>query len=402
MTGRFLICCTVLLTACAGAPVQPGEAGSPASIATVPMDESALSMASEGAVPAARPAPNPLQWISPRPAARTLAVETLPPKLESLPSAYAPNSQTLPPPAPVAWTAPAAPPARVIPVQSLPPALAPVSIRNEPRVQRVAQPLNLPPPDAVLPAAAASGPVALGSGSQLGAGDVLTINVLGQPELTTTADVDGSGRVNIPLAGTVIVAGLSTTQAAARIAKAFQEGEYLVDPQVTVNVAESRSQQISVLGEVRQPGRFKVQSRTTVLDGLALAGGVAETGASSAYVLRNERGSVVRYELDLEALLAAGRGQTYFDLLPGDSIIVPKAELFYIYGEVRAPNAYKLKPGMTVMQALSMAGGLTDKGSDKRLEVRRRDGSGALGQQAVSLTDAVQADDVLYVKERFF
>jgi polysaccharide export outer membrane protein len=82
--------------------------------------------------------------------------------------------------------------------------------------------------------------------------------------------------------------------------------------------------------------------------------------------------------------------------------MVPKAEHFYIYGEVKSPNMYPLKPDTTVMQALSLAGGLTDRGSDKRVEIRRRDEQGRMRPLPADLADVVKPDDILYVKERFF
>ena len=110
---------------------------------------------------------------------------------------------------------------------------------------------------------------------------------------------------------------------------------------------------------------------------------------------------IARHELDLDALITGAAADRY-DIRAGDTLVVPKAELFYIYGEVKAPNAYRLKRGMTVIQALSVAGGLTDKGSDRRVEVRRRDASGQLETLGVDLSDAIRPDDILYVKERFF
>lgn len=236
----------------------------------------------------------------------------------------------------------------------------------------------------------------------LGAGDVVTINVLGRPELTATVDVTGAGAINVPLAGDVPVAGLSTSEAAARVEDALRRGEFVINPQVTLTTTETRSQQVSVLGEVNQPGRFKIETRTTVMDGLAQAGGISATGMNFAYILRREGGVVARYEMDIDALIEAGVGQQYFELQPGDTVIVPKAELFYIYGEVRAPNSYRLKPGMGVIQALSLAGGLTDKGSDRRIEIRRRGADGGLHTFAVNLSDPIYPEDVIYVKERFF
>ena len=245
-------------------------------------------------------------------------------------------------------------------------------------------------------------PPAATPGFTIGAGDTVQIDVLGRPELAARGNVSGDGRVNAALIGPVNIAGLTPVQAAERIAKAYRDGQYLVAPQVTVNLVEYQSQQLTVMGEVRSPGRFPVRTRLSVLDALALAGGINDVGSSMAYLLRPEDANVTRYEIDLDALIQSGAGQQYFELLAGDILVVPKAQLFYIYGEVRSPNAYKLKPGMTVIQALSLAGGLTDKGSDRRIDIRRKGGDGKLDSTGATLNDTLMADDVVYVRERLF
>ncbi|TAJ53472.1 MAG: hypothetical protein EPN60_06575 [Nevskiaceae bacterium] len=248
---------------------------------------------------------------------------------------------------------------------------------------------RMPPPAAV-------------PGFQIGAGDTVDITVLGRPELSASGNVSGDGLITAALVGAVPVLGLTPQQAARRIAQAYKDGQYLVDPQVTVTLRDYQSQQLSVLGEVKSPGRFPMRTRLSILDALALAGGINDSGAQLAYILRPEDSVVTRYEIDLDALLQAGAGQQYFELLAGDTVVVPKAELFYIYGEVKSPNAYKLKPGLTVIQALSLAGGLSDKGSDRRIDIRRRDDEGELRTQAATLSDALLPNDVIYVRERLF
>lgn len=251
-------------------------------------------------------------------------------------------------------------------------------------------PVGRMPPPAAMP------------GFLIGAGDTVVITVLGRPELTASGNVSGDGLVTAALIGAVPVLGLSPQQAAQRIAQAYRDGQYLVDPQVTVTLSDYQSQQLSVLGEVKSPGRFAMRTRLSILDALALAGGINDSGAQLAYILRPEDSVVTRYEIDLDALLQAGAGQQYFELLAGDTVVVPKAELFYIYGEVKSPNAYKLKPGLTVIQALSLAGGLSDKGSDRRIDLRRQGEDGQLQTQAATLSDTLLPNDVIYVRERLF
>lgn len=239
----------------------------------------------------------------------------------------------------------------------------------------------------------------------IGVADMLSVTVVGEPDLSQEVDVATSGDVNLPLVGAVAVQGLTAAAAAERIAAAYAEGDYLVSPQVQVRVLESRNLMISVLGEVRQPGRFAAPTQMSVLDALALAGGIAETGDQRVTVLRSDaQGGMQRREIDLTSLLAGNetQGAEHLMLLPGDTVLVPEAALFYIYGEVRSPNAYPLKPGMTVMQALALGGGANERGSRKRIEVQRQQPDGRVITQSVSLADVVQPDDVIYIRERLF
>lgn len=239
---------------------------------------------------------------------------------------------------------------------------------------------------------------------QLGAGDTVSIQVYGQPDMTTTTLVADDGTIAVPLAGPVQVATLSPSEAAQRIEKALRDGNFLVDPNVTLNVMQSRSQRVSVLGEVRTPGRYQIESHTPIYDVLAQAGGTTENASDIVYVLRSDRtGQVQRYPVDLRAL----RNNTLSDLPTqtlqgGDSIFVPKAELFFIYGEVRAPNSYKVEPNMTVEQALVRAGGISERGSRRRIELKRTDASGKTVSKSAKLSDPVLPNDVITVKEAIF
>lgn len=246
----------------------------------------------------------------------------------------------------------------------------------------------------------ASSPIAAGAG--LGPGDGVLVSVFGQPDLETSTVVAEAGLITLPLVGAINVAGLEPQQAEQRIAQAYLDGGYLVNPQITLTVQELRSRQISVLGQVQQPGRFPLSSRMTLLDALALAGGVSRTGGSTVYLIRQVNGQARKFEINIDRMLAAPDTRTLLELGAGDTVYVPEAPLFYIYGEVRRPDGYALKPGMTVMQAISVGGGLTDRGSDSRLRIRRRDGNGGTRSLRPSLEDPVREGDVIYVKERLF
>ena len=237
----------------------------------------------------------------------------------------------------------------------------------------------------------------------LGVGDAVSVQVYGRPELTTATYVSDDGTIPIPLAGSVPVVGLSPAKAGQRIAAAFRNGGFLVNPQVTVLMPQFRGQQVSVLGAVRVPGRFVVESKTTVLDVLAQAGGTTENGADKVVLLRPDRdGKITRTSVDLTGLSHENTPLPMLALHGGDSIFVPSAELFYINGEVHTPNAYRLEPGMTVLQAIARSGGVTPRGSSSRIEIKRRDSNGSYTTVDGKLDGAVQANDVIRIKERIF
>ena len=264
---------------------------------------------------------------------------------------------------------------------------------------RTAQPAALPVPAAPAPAAAnAVGPL-----SPMGPGDSVTLHVFGQPDMDTVLGVADDGTIRVPLAGAVQVGGVSPEAAARRVEKAFKDGGYFVDPHVTITVTQSLSQRVSVLGEVRQPGRYPVDSKTSIIDLLAQAGGETEFASENVYVLRTDAaGSVKRYPVNLKGLTDPGASAPTQLLHAGDSVYVPRAEQFFILGEVQKPAMYKLEPNLTVLQAISLAGGITAKGSDRRVEIKR---TGKDGQQVVikpKPNDFVQPDDVIRVKESIF
>jgi polysaccharide export outer membrane protein len=238
---------------------------------------------------------------------------------------------------------------------------------------------------------------------KLGVGDAVDIRVYGRPELNTTTYVSDDGSIAVPLAGTVQVTGLSPAAASQRVAAALREGQFLVNPQVTIILSQYRSQQVSVLGEVKTPTRLPIESRISVLDLLAQAGGVTESGADVIYLIRADKnGHVTRYPIDLKGLTDNRDSLPTLILRGGDVVYVPRASQFYIYGEVRSPNMYRLEPGMTVLQAISRGGGVTERGSDSRIEIKRRMPDGTYTTIHPTPTDNLQANDVVRVKERIF
>ena len=261
----------------------------------------------------------------------------------------------------------------------------------------------------LLPAIGAAVPsveTGIGSDQQhmgsLGPGDSVTIQIYGQPE-STNVYVGDDGMLNVPLAGAVPVGGLSPVDAAARVAKALKDGGYFVDPHVTIIVTQSHSQLVSVVGEVENPGRYPVTPRTTVVDLVALAGGTKDNASDVGYVLRSDAaGHVNRYPINLSGLTDFGDSLPTATLLGGDSLVVPRAAQCYVYGEVTTPGAYRLESGMTVLQAISKAGGVTARGSERRIQLKRAAKDGHYEITRAKPGDLVQPDDIIRVKESIF
>jgi len=226
---------------------------------------------------------------------------------------------------------------------------------------------------------------------KLGVGDAIRITVHQQPDLSAEARISERGTVALPLIGEVKVAGLSQPQAASAIAESFKKGQFLRNPQVTIAITTVRSKQVSVLGAVTRPGRYALDDTSTRLaDVIAAAGGITPTGADTVTVIRDGK------EHRIPVL-----GKP-FDLKGGETIHVERAPVFYIYGEVTRSGAYRIEPNMTVMQAIAAGGGITPRGSDRRLKLRRADVGGKLVETDAKLRDPVKPDDVIYVKEALF
>jgi len=237
----------------------------------------------------------------------------------------------------------------------------------------------------------------------LATGDSVRIQVFQNPDLSIEGRVSETGSLSYPLIGAVDIGGLSTMAAEKRIADALQKGGFLQNPQVTVTLVQVRGNQVSVLGQVSRPGRFPLESINTRLsDMLANAGGTTPLGDDLAIVSGVRNGKPFRQAVDVPALSLDDKAAGDLVLQGGDVIYVNKAPVFYIYGEAQRPGSYRIERGMTVMQALAQGGGPNARGSEKRLRLHRKGPDGSVQQIEPQLTDAVQADDVIYIKESIF
>lgn len=225
---------------------------------------------------------------------------------------------------------------------------------------------------------------------RLGVGDAVRVTVFQQPDLTTEARINDRGTIAMPLVGDVKVAGLSQAEAAKSIAESLKNGKILKNPQVSVSITTLRSRQVSVLGHVARPGRIALDETSSQLtDVIAASGGIASGGSDIVTVLRDGK------EHKVNVLKP-------FELQGGETIHVDRAAVVYIYGEVTRGGAYPLVPDMTVMQAIAAGGGITPRGSERRLKLRRPSGNGKYVETDAKLQDRVKADDVIFVKEALF
>jgi polysaccharide export outer membrane protein len=218
----------------------------------------------------------------------------------------------------------------------------------------------------------------------LGPGDMIGVNVLDLEELDDRkARVDLSGDVNLPSAGRVHAAGLTTQQLEAKIAQRLQR--ILQEPTVTVSIEEFRSQPVSVLGAVGTPGVVQLQGRKSLFEVLSLAGGLKADAGNTVVLTRQKEwgpipipnakqdpsGQFNTAELNVKSIMSGRNPQENILIQPDDVISVPKAELVYVIGAVKKPGGFVLneRENISVLQALSLAEGLDRAASPKTAKV---------------------------------
>jgi polysaccharide biosynthesis/export protein len=244
---------------------------------------------------------------------------------------------------------------------------------------------------------------ATSSSYRIGAQDQLFITVADEAELTGKFRVDNDGSFIFPYLGRVTAAGQTLAELQAALTRELANG-YLKNPQVRVEVDQYKSQSVFVSGEVRSPGKITMAGSTmTLLEALGQAGSPTPTASTEIVITRRaadpnapmQEIRVNRREVE------TGRAAQDFYLRDGDVIFVPRAETFYISGLVRNPGSYVLDPGMTVEQAIALAGGLTERGSDRGIVITRLvNGIGV--DLGVSKLERVHPGDTIKVRGRFF
>jgi polysaccharide export outer membrane protein len=237
----------------------------------------------------------------------------------------------------------------------------------------------------------------------LAPGDILKISVFKNADLSLDVRVSESGAIGYPLIGSVPVKGLTLPAAEAKIAQMLRDGGFVVNPQVNILLTTGFGNLVSVIGEVNHSGRYSTDVAGGHVSGmLAAAGGVAPTGGETISVSGIRNGKPFRRDVDIVKMSSTGNQADDIELYGGDTLYVSRAPMFYIYGQVQKPGQYRLERGMTVIQALATGGGVTGKGTQRGIVRHRRDPSGKVKEEGVSMDTDVQDQDVIYVKESLF
>lgn len=248
---------------------------------------------------------------------------------------------------------------------------------------------------------------------KIGEGDLLRITVYDHPDLSSDTRVSGEGKISFPLIGEVDVTGLTSAQVEKKLARAL-DPDYIVKPQVAVFIVEYKSKKVTVLGEFIKPGLVELRGNSTLLEVISGAGGITPNAGDMLYIQRKifRGGSATNEDItvtvELKRLLEEGDIKANVPVQDGDSIYVPKAAFVYVSGEVKTPGAYKITKGLTVLKAITIAGGFTPKAWQGRTKIIRKAVDKAATGETREVTipatmDAlVMDDDVIVVPESFF
>jgi polysaccharide biosynthesis/export protein len=242
------------------------------------------------------------------------------------------------------------------------------------------------------------------SSLRLGPGDLVEVSVYNVPELTTKARISSGGEIHLPLIDYVHVSGLTGEEAEALIQKRLADGGFVKDPHVSIFVDQSASQGASILGEIARPGVYPVVGEQRLFDLISAAGGLTEkAGRSISLTHRNQPDAPVTIPVSRNL---ADSSDSNVPVFPGDTIIVRKADVVYVVGDVGRPSGLLMESGhLTVLQAIALAGGTTRTAKLGAARIIRK-GPDGMSETPVQLKKILEAkapdlpmiaDDILFV-----
>lgn len=249
----------------------------------------------------------------------------------------------------------------------------------------------------------------------IGRQDLLEIKVFDVEELSQTVRVSDDGSITLPLLGRLEVAGRTKTELERMIAQMLEE-RFVRNPQVTVFVKEYESKKVAVSGAVKKPDSYEMLGRKTLLEMLSMAGGLDRDLGKEIIVFRQTpEGSTRRIAIELERLVYEADPALNITIEAGDIIYVPTVEKVRIFvsGAVKNPDLYEVprEEPVTVLKAITLAGGTTDRAALRRVQIMRNDATGKRITLLVDLKKVkrgkaedpiLHKDDVVLVPESFF
>jgi polysaccharide export outer membrane protein len=254
------------------------------------------------------------------------------------------------------------------------------------------------------PADPSDRPGAPDSSLRMGAGDLLEFSVYNVPELSTKTRISSGGDAYLPLIDYVHVGGLTVEEAQSLIEKRLSDGGFVKDPHVTIFVDQFASQGVSLLGEVARPGVYPVLGQQRLFDVISAAGGLSDkAGRSVTITHRDQPDNPAVVEL---ARNIADDPNSNVQVYPGDTIVVRKADIVYVVGDVGHPSGFLMdRGGLTVMQAVALAGGTTQTSKLNGAKIIRKTDSG-MTETPIEIKKILEAkapdvpmlaDDILFV-----
>ena len=213
------------------------------------------------------------------------------------------------------------------------------------------------------------------SNVKLGIGDLIEITVYGVPDLLTKTRISGSGDVYFPLIDYVHIADLTTDEAQELIQKRLEDGGFVRGPHVSIFVDESASQAITMVGEVGRPGPYAALGERRLFDLISAAGGLTDK-AGRLVTIEHRGDPAQKIELQLSQNLAEDT-QNNVDVFPGDTIIVSRAGIIYVVGDVNHPSGFLIEDNaLSVLKALALAGGSTRTSALAKTRILRQTPNG--------------------------
>ncbi len=260
---------------------------------------------------------------------------------------------------------------------------------------------------------------------RVGPGDVLEVKVYDDPDLGGLFTVQYDGTLSFPLLGDVPIDKLAVREIQAKLVELLEK-DFLVDPQVVVRVKEFRSQWVTLIGEVARPGKYYLQGPKNLLDLLTEAGGFTSRASGEVIISRlteddprlfmtedngRESEATMRVFLTPERSVADQKEALSLAIHSGDIVTATSTKFFYISGEVKKPGSYPVHAGLTVLKAVSLAGGLTKFASKGKVAILRQRSDGGTDRIKVDLGDIergknpdvpLEAEDIIKVGKRVF